>query len=124
MRAVVITSPGGPDVLEFTEVPAPGPGRGEVFIDVLTAGVTPADLMQRQGFYPPPPGAPPYPGLECSGRVQAVGDPITSGRPGDEVFALLSGAGYAELVAVPEGQLLPIPGTVDTTTAAAFPETA
>jgi putative PIG3 family NAD(P)H quinone oxidoreductase len=80
--------------------------------------------MQRQGFYPPPPGAPPYPGLECSGRVRAVGDQVTAWRAGDAVCALLSGGGYAEQVAVPEGQLLPVPATVDTTTAAAFPETA
>jgi putative PIG3 family NAD(P)H quinone oxidoreductase len=124
MRAVVITEPGEPEVLQWLEVPDPVPGPGEVVIDVAASGVNRADLMQRQGFYPPPPDAPPYPGLECSGRVRAVGDRVTSWRPGDEVCALLSGGGYAELVAVPEGQLLPIPGTVDTTTAAAFPETA
>ena len=124
MRAVVITEPGEPEVLQWLEVPDPVPGPGEVVIDVAASGVNRADLMQRQGFYPPPPGAPPYPGLECSGRVRVVGDQVTSWRPGDEVCALLSGGGYAEQVAVPEGQLLPVPGTVDTTTAAAFPETA
>jgi len=124
MRAVVITEPGEPEVLQWLEVPDPVPGPDEVVIEVAASGVNRADLMQRQGFYPPPPGAPPYPGLECSGRVRAVGDRVTSWRPGDEVCALLSGGGYAELVAVPEGQLLPVPGTVDTTTAAAFPETA
>jgi putative PIG3 family NAD(P)H quinone oxidoreductase len=124
MRAVVITEPGEPEVLQWLEVPDPVPGPGEVVIDVAASGVNRADLMQRMGFYPPPPGAPPYPGLECSGRVRAVGDQVTSWRPGDEVCALLSGGGYAEQVAVPEGQLLPVPGTVEVTTAAAFPETA
>ena len=124
MRAVVITRPGEPEVLQWLEVPNPVPGPGEVVIDVAASGVNRADLMQRQGFYPPPPGAPPYPGLECSGRVRAVGDQVASWRPGDQVCALLSGGGYAEQVAVPEGQLLPVPASVDTTTAAAFPETA
>ncbi len=124
MRAVVITEPGEPEVLNWQEVPDPVPGPGEVVIAVAASGVNRADLMQRQGFYPPPPGAPPYPGLECSGRVRAVGEAVTGWRPGDEVCALLAGGGYAEQVAVPAGQLLPIPDSVDTTTAAAFPETA
>jgi putative PIG3 family NAD(P)H quinone oxidoreductase len=124
MRAVVITEPGEPEVLQWQEVPDPVPRPGEVIVDVAAAGVNRADLMQRRGLYPPPPGAPPYPGLECSGRVRAVGEAVTSWRPGDEVCALLSGGGYAEQVAVPAGQLLPVPGTVDTPTAAAFPETA
>ena len=122
MRAVVITEPGGPDVLQWLRVPDPVPGPGEVVIEVAASGVNRADLMQRQGFYPPPPGAPPYPGLECSGRVRAVGGEVAGWRPGDEVCALLSGGGYAEQVAVPHGQLLPVPGGVDVTTAAAFPE--
>jgi putative PIG3 family NAD(P)H quinone oxidoreductase len=124
MRAVVITEPGEPEVLQWLEVPDLVPAPGEVVIDVAASGVNRADLMQRQGFYPPPPGAPPYPGLECSGRVRAVGHQVTSWRPGDEVCALLAGGGYAEQVAVPEGQVLPVPGIVDMTTAAAFPETA
>ncbi len=124
MRAVVITEPGEPEVLNWQEVPDPVPGPGEVVIDVAASGVNRADLMQRQGFYPPPPGAPPYPGLECSGRVRAVGAAVTGWRPGDQVCALLAGGGYAEQVAVPAGQLLPVPDSVDTTTAAAFPETA
>jgi putative PIG3 family NAD(P)H quinone oxidoreductase len=122
MRAVVITEPGDPEVLQWLEVPDPVPGPGEVIIEVAASGVNRADLMQRQGFYPPPPGAPPYPGLECSGWVRAVGDGVTGWRPGDEVCALLSGGGYAEQVAVPQGQLLPVPGNVDVTAAAAFPE--
>jgi putative PIG3 family NAD(P)H quinone oxidoreductase len=124
MRAVVITEPGGPEVLRWLDVPDPVAGPGEVVIGVEAGGVNRADLMQRQGFYPPPPGASPYPGLECSGRVRAVGDGVTGWRPGDEVCALLSGGGYAEQVAVPQGQLLPVPGNVDVITAAAFPETA
>jgi putative PIG3 family NAD(P)H quinone oxidoreductase len=80
--------------------------------------------MQRQGLYPPPPGAPPYPGLECSGRIRAVGEGVTDWRPGDEVCALLAGGGYAEQVVVPAGQVLPVPERVDVATAAAFPETA
>src|SRR5260370_23431141 len=123
MRAVVITEPGGPEVLRWLEVPDPVPGPGEVVIDVAASGVTRADLMQREGRYPPPPGAPPYPGLECSGRVIAVGDGVTTWRPGDEACALLSGGGYAGQVAVPAGQPLPIPGQVDIAEAAAFPET-
>ena len=124
MRAVVITEPGGPEVLQWLEVPDPVPDPGEAVIQVAAGGVNRADLMQRQGFYPPPPGAPPYPGLECSGLIRAVGADVTGWRPGDEVCALLSGGGYAEQVAVPQGQLLPVPGHVDRVTAAAFPETA
>ena len=124
MRAVVITEPGEPEVLHWREVPDPVPAPGEVVIEVAACGVNRADLMQRQGFYPAPPGAPPYPGLECSGRVRAVGDGVTGWPSGDEVCALLSGGGYAEQVAVPQGQLLPVPRNVNVITAAAFPETA
>jgi putative PIG3 family NAD(P)H quinone oxidoreductase len=124
MRAVVITEPGGPEVLRWLEVPDPVPGPGEVVIDVAASGVNRADLMQREGRYPPPPGAPPYPGLECSGRVRAVGDGVTGWRAGDEVCALLTGGGYAEQVVVPAGQVLPVPARVDVAAAAAFPETA
>src|SRR5579863_7892275 len=124
MHAVVITEPGEPDVLQWLEVPDPVPGPGEVVIDVAAAGVNRADLMQRQGLYPPPPGAPPYPGLEASGRARAVGGPVTGWWPGDEVCALLAGGGYAEQVVVPAGQLLPVPAPVDIIIAAAFPETA
>jgi putative PIG3 family NAD(P)H quinone oxidoreductase len=124
MRAIVITSPGGPDVLSLEEVPDPVPGAGEVLVDVAAAGVNRADVMQRMGQYPPPPGAPPYPGLECSGRISAVGPGVTGWRPGDEVCALLGGGGYAERVAVPQGQLLPIPDGVTLTDAAGLPESA
>ena len=124
MRAVVITSPGEPDVLKLTEVPDPVPGPGEVLVDVAAAGVNRADVLQRMGFYPPPPGAPPYPGLECSGRISALGAGVTVWQPGDEVCALLGGGGYAEQVAVPQGQLLPVPGGVSLIDAAGLPETA
>lgn len=124
MHAVVITAPGGPDVLRWTEADDPFPGPGEVVVDVVAAGVNRADIMQRQGFYPPPPGAPPYPGLECSGTVSATGPGVTRWHEGDEVCALLAGGGYAEKVAVPEGQLLPRPAGTPLAVAAAFPETA
>lgn len=124
MRAVVITSPGDPDVLKLTEVPDPVPGPGEVLVDVAAAGVNRADVLQRMGFYPPPPGAPPYPGLECSGRIRALGAGVTVWQPGDEVCALLGGGGYAEQVAVPQGQLLPVPDGVSVIDAAGLPETA
>jgi putative PIG3 family NAD(P)H quinone oxidoreductase len=124
MRAVVITSPGDPDVLKLTEVPDPVPGPGEVLVDVAAAGVNRADVLQRMGFYPPPPGAPPYPGLECSGRISTLGAGVTVWQPGDEVCALLGGGGYAERVAVPQGQLLPVPEGVSLLDAAGLPETA
>jgi putative PIG3 family NAD(P)H quinone oxidoreductase len=124
MHAVIITSPGDPDVLTWDEVEDPVAGPGEVLIDVTASAVNRADLMQRQGLYPPPPGAPPYPGLECSGTVAAVGSGVTAWQPGDEVCALLSGGGYAEQVAVPVGQVLPAPSSVSLVEAAALPETA
>ena len=124
MRAITIVSPGGPESLRITEVPDPTPASGEVLIAVAAAGLNRADLLQRQGFYPPPPGAPPYPGLECSGRIIAVGDGVTSWKVGDEVCALLAGGGYAEQVAVPAVQVLPVPDGVTVTQAAAFPEVA
>ena len=124
MHAVVITQPGDPDVLQWTEVEDPVPGPGEVLLSVAAAGVNRADLMQRQGFYPPPDGAPPYLGLECSGTVIATGEDVTGWKPGDEVCALLAGGGYAEKVAVPAGQLLPAPASTSLAEAAAFPETA
>jgi len=117
MHAVVITEPGEPEVLRWLEVPDPVPGPGEVVIDIAAGGVNRADLMQRQGLYPPPPGAPPYPGLECSGRIRAVGEGVTDWRPGDEVCALLAGGGYAEQVAVAASQLLHRPDGLDLVTA-------
>jgi putative PIG3 family NAD(P)H quinone oxidoreductase len=122
MRAVTVSEPGGPDVLGWGEVPDPVCGPGEVIIDVEAAAVNRADLLQRQGFYPPPPGASEILGLECSGVVSEVGDGVTDWATGDEVCALLSGGGYAERVAVPAGQLLPRPAGVELATAAALPE--
>jgi len=122
MHAIVITTPGDPDVLQWTQVDDPVPGPGEVIVDVASAGVNRADLMQRQGFYPPPPGAPSYPGLECSGTVSATGQGVTQWREGDQVCALLAGGGYAEKVVVPEGQLLPRPASTGLHEAAALPE--
>ena len=124
MRAVLVTEPGGPEVLEWREVPDPAPGPGEVLIDVAAAGLNRADLLQRQGLYPPPPGASPYPGMECSGRVVATGAEVTGWKPGDEVCALMAGGGYAEKAAVPAGQLLPIPDGLSVVDAAALPEAA
>jgi putative PIG3 family NAD(P)H quinone oxidoreductase len=122
MRAIVIREPGGPDVLEWSEVPDPVPGPGEVLVEVAASAVNRADLLQRAGFYDPPPGTPPYPGLECSGRIAALGPGTTGWAVGQEVCALLSGGGYAEKVAVPVGQLLPVP--VDVVESAALPEVA
>ncbi|AEM80092.1 NAD(P)H-quinone oxidoreductase [Streptomyces violaceusniger] len=122
MHAITIPEPGGPEALVWAEVPDPVPGEGEVLVDVAAAGVNRADVLQRQGVYPPPPGAAPYPGLECSGRISALGPGVTGWAVGDEVCALLAGGGYAEKVVVPSGQLLPIPEGVDLVTAAALPE--
>ena len=124
MRAVVIDEPGGPEVLKVREVPDPVPAPGEVLVAVTTAGVNRADIAQREGFYPPPPGAPPYPGMECAGRVAAVGSNVQGWNPGDEVCALLAGGGYAEQVAAPAGQLLPVPDGISVADAAALPEAA
>lgn len=122
MQAVTIPAPGGPEALVVAEVPDPEPAPGEVLVEVVAAGVNRADVMQRKGFYPPPPGAPPYPGLEVSGRIGAVSEGVEDWSVGDGVCALLSGGGYAERVAVPAGQLLPVPDAVALADAAALPE--
>lgn len=122
MFAVTLPSFGGPDVLTWAEVADPRPTAGEVLIDVVAAGVNRADVVQRQGLYSSPPGAPAWPGLECSGVVSAVGDGVTAWSVSDEVCALLSGGGYAERVAVPAGHVLPLPGGVSLVEAAALPE--
>src|SRR3954466_1866446 len=122
MRAVTVAEPGGPEVLGWGEVPDPVCGPGEVIVDVAATAVNRADLLQRQGFYPPPPGASAVLGLECSGIVSEVGEGVTGWSVGDEVCALLAGGGYAERVAVPAGQLLPRPAGVELATAAALPE--
>jgi putative PIG3 family NAD(P)H quinone oxidoreductase len=124
MRAVVADGAGGPEVLSLGEVPDPEPGPGEVLVRVAATAVNRADLLQRQGHYPPPPGASEVLGLECSGTVAALGEGVEDWSVGDEVCALLAGGGYAELVAVPAGQLMPLPDGVDLVTAAALPEVA
>jgi putative PIG3 family NAD(P)H quinone oxidoreductase len=124
MHAIVIENPGEPDVLRWTEVPDPVAGPGEVLLDVVAAGINRADISQRQGSYPPPPGAPEYPGLEASGRIAALGEGVTGWNVGDEACALLAGGGYAERVAVPAGQLLPVPKGVSLVEAASLPEVA
>ncbi|MGW4492466.1 NAD(P)H-quinone oxidoreductase [Streptomyces sp. NPDC004376] len=122
MYAITIPEPGGPEKLVWEEVPDPAPGEGEVLVDVVATAVNRADIMQRQGFYDPPPGASPYPGLECSGRIAALGPGVSGWSVGDEVCALLSGGGYAQKVVVPAGQLLPVPAGISLDRAAALPE--
>ncbi len=122
MRAVVVTAPGGPEMMTVAEVPEPVAGPGEVVLDVAATAVNRADIMQRMGHYPPPPGAPEWLGLEASGAVTAVGDGVEGWAVGDEACALLAGGGYAERVAVPAGQLLPVPAGVSLVDAAALPE--
>lgn len=125
MKAVFISEPGGPEVLEVRDVAAPVPGVGEVLIDVVAAGLNRADVQQRRGFYPPPPGASDIPGLEVSGRIAGFGPGVT--KPfslGDKVVALLAGGGYAQQVVVAAEQVLRVPDGVDLITAASLPEVA
>ncbi|GAA2577984.1 NAD(P)H-quinone oxidoreductase [Winogradskya consettensis] len=124
MHAITIDQPGGPEALKWTEVPDPSPAPGEVIVQVTATAVNRADTMQRQGSYPPPPGASPYLGLECSGVIAAVGADVTGHHVGERVCALLAGGGYAEQVAIPAGQLLPIPQGLSVQEAAALPEVA
>ncbi|MFQ3559710.1 NAD(P)H-quinone oxidoreductase [Streptomyces gramineus] len=124
MYAITIPEPGGPEALVWDEVPDPVPGEGEVLVEVVASAVNRADILQRQGHYNPPPGASAYPGLECSGRIVEIGDGVSGWSVGDEVCALLAGGGYAQKVAVPAGQLLPVPAGVDLRQAAALPEVA
>jgi putative PIG3 family NAD(P)H quinone oxidoreductase len=124
MKAVLVREPGDASVLEIAEVADPVPGEGELVIDVAAAGLNRADVSQRQGHYPPPPGSPPWPGLEVSGLVAELG-PGAAGAGfavGDRVCALLGGGGYAERVAVPVGQVLPVPESVDLVEAAGLAE--
>lgn len=122
MRAVVLTGAGGPEVFSVEDVPDPVPGPGEVLVDVVAAGLNRADVQQRRGLYPPPPGASAYPGLEVAGYIADAGrSPFDVG---DAVVALLAGGGYAERVAVPAGQVVAAPKGITLTEAAALPETA
>jgi putative PIG3 family NAD(P)H quinone oxidoreductase len=122
MHAITISQPGGPEALVWAEVPDPVPGEGEVLVEVAASAVNRADILQRQGFYSPPPGASPYPGLECSGTIAALGPGVSGWAVGDQVCALLAGGGYAEKVVVPAGQLLPVPKGLSLRQAAALPE--
>ncbi|MCT1607112.1 NAD(P)H-quinone oxidoreductase [Nesterenkonia massiliensis] len=124
MRAITFDAPGDEDVLNLTDVDAPAPGPGEVLITVAAAGINNADLLQRRGKYPVPPGASEILGLECSGTIAALGEGVTGWSVGDEVCVLLTGGGYAEQVAVPAEQLLPIPAGISLEEAAALPEVA
>ncbi|MGH3776270.1 MAG: NAD(P)H-quinone oxidoreductase [Pseudonocardiaceae bacterium] len=124
MRAITITEYGGPEGLQITEQPDPRPGPGEILIDVAATAVNRADLMQRQGRYPPPPGASEILGLECAGTVAELGEGASGFAVGDEVCALLAGGGYAEQVAAPAGQVMPVPPGVDVVTAGGVPEVA
>jgi len=124
MRAVVVPEPGGPDALVVVDRPDLTPGPGEVVLDVVASAVNRADTLQRMGFYPPPPGASDVLGLECAGRVRAVGDGVEDWSVGDEACALLAGGGYAEQVLVPAGQLMRIPAGVPLEVAASLPEVA
>lgn len=124
MRAITIPTPGDADALFLAEVPTPDVAEGEVLVQVASAGVNRADLMQRQGFYPAPPGASTYPGMEVSGTVTQVGAGVNDWAVGDQVCALVSGGGYADQVAVPATQLLPVPRGVSLVEAAGLPEVA
>jgi NADPH:quinone reductase len=122
MIAIQISKYGGPQVLQATERPRPRPGEGELVIRIKAAGVARADIMQREGTYPPPPGASDIPGLDAAGVVDSVGPEVKRFRPGDRVCAILTGGGYAEYCAAPEYQVLPIPEGWSETEAATLPE--
>ncbi|WP_017588922.1 NAD(P)H-quinone oxidoreductase [Nocardiopsis ganjiahuensis] len=124
MKAITIDEFGGPEVLKWTDVEDPVPAPGEVLVDVAASAVNRADAVQRVGLYPVPEGASPYPGLEASGRISALGEGVTGWQVGDEVTALLTGGGYAQKVAVPAGQLLTVPQGVGLAEAASLPEAA
>lgn len=122
MKAVNVATPGGPEALVVVDAPLPTVGEHDVLIKVAAAGVNRADVLQRKGNYPPPPGAPPYPGLEASGTVEQTGAAVRDFEKGDAVCALLAGGGYAEYVSVHEGQVLPVPRGIDIVSAASLPE--
>ena len=123
MRAVEISTPGGPEVLKLIDAPIPTPTYGEILIKVAFAGVNRPDAIQRAGNYAPPPNASPLPGLEASGEVAAVGEGVTNWKIGDKVCALLPGGGYAEYVTTPAAHALPIPEGMGMRDAACLPET-
>jgi len=122
MRAIEISKPGPPDVLQLTERPIPEPSHGQVVLKVAYAGVNRPDALQRAGAYAPPPGASDLPGLEAAGEVVALGDGVDGVRIGDQVCALLPGGGYAEYVATPAAHCLPVPDGIGLKQAACLPE--
>lgn len=124
MFAVTVTEPGGSEQLAWTQVPEPELTDDGVLIDVAATAVNRADVMQRMGFYPPPPGVSDVIGLECSGTIAMIGADVTGWKVGDQVCALLAGGGYAEQVAVPAGQVMPLPPGIDVVTAAGLVEVA
>jgi NADPH2:quinone reductase len=123
MDAIDPAEAGGPEVLRLVRRPVPKPGAGEVLIRVAAAGVNRPDVLQRRGFYPPPPGAPSIPGLEVAGEVVATGEGVQPELLGQPVCALVAGGGYAEYCAAPAGQCLPVPEALSMVEAAALPET-
>ena len=122
MKAIVVETPGDPEVMHLAEVPDPTPGPGEVLVRAHATAVNRADTLQRRGLYPPPPGASEIIGMEVAGEVETLGEGVDGWEPGDRVMALLAGGGYAEQVAVPAGQLMPVPAGLSWTDAAAIPE--
>ncbi len=123
MKAIDYENPGGPEVLEAVERPVPEPAAGEVLVKVAAAGVNRPDIIQRKGFYPPPPGAPHIPGLEIAGEIVALGEGVDDAVMGQAVCALVAGGGYAEYCAAPAVQCLPVPQSLSLAEAAALPET-
>jgi putative PIG3 family NAD(P)H quinone oxidoreductase len=123
MNAIDPAETGGPEVLTLVRRPVPVPGAGELLIQVAAAGVNRPDVVQRRGFYPPPPGAPSIPGLEVAGVVAAVGDEVPEELIGQPVCALVAGGGYADYCVAPVGQCLPVPAALSLIEAAAMPET-
>jgi putative PIG3 family NAD(P)H quinone oxidoreductase len=122
MLAVVVTAPGGPEALQVAEVPEPRAGEGEITIRVAAAGINRADLLQRMGHYPPPPGASDILGLEVSGVVASLGAGVSGMAEGDRVMALLEGGGYAEVAAVRARQVVPVPANIGLIDAGGIPE--
>jgi putative PIG3 family NAD(P)H quinone oxidoreductase len=122
MRAVVYDQPGDPEVMHIAEVPDPVPAPGEVLLRVRATALNRADLLQRRGFYPPPPGVSPILGMEASGEIESVAEGVQGWAPGQRVCALLAGGSYAEKATVPAGQLMPVPDNIDMITAGGIPE--
>src|ERR1700722_10485088 len=122
MHAIICKNPGGPDVMQWAERPVPHPAEDEVLIKVAAAGINRADTLQRQGKYPPPPGAGDILGMEVAGEVVAVGSKAARWKVGDKVCALLASGGYAEYAASPASQCLPVPPNLSMTEAACLPE--